>query len=329
MDTPLGDKLHEPLPSDYLADPDEEGSGSDNDTLTSTPVSTPRPKATRKRIHSSSASRMDEDNSPSTTIVSKKAKAQVEDDQNSLSDRQLLISLSKQVQSLNTQLNEKLDNISYGWETSIKQLTEEVQQQNATIGIQKQLLEEQGHTITKLETLVENLYCTVNENNLVLKGLNCRNSGEARQEIVAMFKGYGSFTPPNISEVRNLGHKKFMVKFLHNKDKKYLFAHARDLRKHHGIELEDDLPPKLLQDKSMLLQSRRELLDNGVAQHVKVLKRGLLLDGKDYFNYDRKTHLIEKAITNRPMQNKGSIKPAEQMDTSTGTRTASSPTNRK
>jgi hypothetical protein len=58
--------------------------------------------------------------------------------------------------------------------------------------------------------------------------------------------------------------------------------------------IDDDLPPKLRQDKNTLLRRRRELLDNGVATTVKVYSRSLLVDGTDWYDYDRTKQIMEK-----------------------------------
>jgi hypothetical protein len=66
------------------------------------------------------------------------------------------------------------------------------------------------------------------------------------------------------------------------------------------MTFEDDLPPKLQQDKNTLLRRRRELLDNGVANSVSVHRRGILVDEKDFYHYDRKTDIMER----KPNRNK-------------------------
>lgn len=185
--------------------------------------------------------------------------------------------------------------------TTIKNFTLQVQELDNRLVKLEQVRKAQDHTISEqnnkiqaLERIVEDLYCNTNENNIVINGIRFNNIHDARTEINGLFRHLEASRPPSISNIRRLGEtKKLIIKFANYGDKSFLYKNAAYLRTQ-GVVFEDDLPPTLQKDKEILLRRRRELLENGAAQTVKVLRRALLVDGRDLYHYDRATDTMGK-----------------------------------
>lgn len=189
--------------------------------------------------------------------------------------------------------SEKIDVACDGWKAALHSLQQKVTKQEEVIEAQANIISQQGKKLQEMEVMFEDLYCSVNENNLIIRGLAFRNVGEARQEIVILFRHLDAIRPP-IFSIKQLGRtNKVLVKFVNSGDKFFLQKHSAYLRSR-NVYLEDDLPMKLKQDKDMLLMRRRELLENGVATTVKVLRRALVVDNQDLFVYDRHTGTMDK-----------------------------------
>jgi uncharacterized coiled-coil protein SlyX len=210
------------------------------------------------------------------------------------SDRDLLHLVLQKVEDMSKDLTLKIEGISEGWKTAIQKLEEKVLTQDKTIQQQQSQITQQNVKIDALERMVEDLFCKVNENHLVMSGVQYRDTATAHQEIGKIFKYFGAQRPPGITQIKELGNsRKLLVKFTNYGDKVFLFKSAQHLR-NRGIGLEDDLPPSLLNDRNILLRRRRELIENGVARNVKVFKRELLVDENDWYTYDRRTGIMDK-----------------------------------
>ena len=53
---------------------------------------------------------------------------------------------------------------------------------------------------------------------------------------------------------------------------------------------------KRANDKSVVFSNRKQLFDNGVAESVKVKRRGMLVDEKDWYFYDRNNKTMGKHV---------------------------------
>jgi hypothetical protein len=143
-----------------------------------------------------------------------------------------------------------------------------------------------------LQKAVEELYCQVNSNNAIVKGFTAKGPEEAKRKIRSAFYEVGA-PEPQIHSIRPIGPFKYSVKFESVEDKNNLFKNARKLGQI-GFQFEDDLPPTLRVVRNILLKRRRDLIDHGGATNVKVFKQSLLVDGEDFYDYNRSTHSMEK-----------------------------------
>ena len=99
-----------------------------------------------------------------------------------------------------------------------------------------------------------------------------------------------------VEEIKPLANKKkFLFKFKRANDKSVVFSKSKFLR-NRGVTIEEDLPLALREDKNMLLMNRKQLFDNGVAESVKVKRRGMLVDEKDWYFYDRNNKTMGKHV---------------------------------
>jgi hypothetical protein len=204
---------------------------------------------------------------------------------NGMTDRQLLLHLIDKFNVLE-------DRFDY-FEEEIEKVEKRIDDQEIAMNAQSKLIEKQQQQIYELEKMMEDNYCKAAEDNVVIKGIDCINNDASYRSIVKIFTNLGRKAPPTINSIRTLGKRKCVVKLTNPNDKTLLYKNSVTLRKN-GIMIDDDLPPKLRQDKNTLLRRRRELLDNGVATTVKVYSRSLLVDGTDWYDYDRTKQIMEK-----------------------------------
>lgn len=206
-----------------------------------------------------------------------------------LSDRQLLLLLLKDSQDVKMKLDQTILLVS-AWEEKYKELEKTCKYQQKTI-------DSQNRRLQIVERAVDDLYCKQNENNVIVKGISHINvAHRAMQEI---FQDVEAPKAPSIVSINPLGKsRKLLFKFNHAEDKHILYKNSKYLSRQ-GIEMEDDLPPNLRSIRNNLLIHRRELLDNGTAKHVKVLRRSLLIDGKDMYDYNESTNSMEPRKQNR------------------------------
>lgn len=206
-----------------------------------------------------------------------------------LSDRQLLLLLLKDSQDVKMKLDQTILLVS-AWEEKYKELEKTCKYQQKTI-------DSQNRRLQIVERAVDDLYCKQNENNVIVKGISHINV--AHRAMHEIFQDVQAPKAPSIVSINPLGKsRKLLFKFNHPEDKHILYKNSKYLSRQ-GIEMEDDLPPNLRSIRNNLLIHRRELLDNGTAKHVKVLRRSLLIDGKDMYDYNESTNSMEPRKQNR------------------------------
>jgi hypothetical protein len=210
-----------------------------------------------------------------------------------LSSRELLESLVNNVKQIMEDLAEVKMKMG-GWDKKFQDLQQQTTNNTNKITQQTSIIQQQKNKIDLLEKVVEDLYTKTNSNNLIIKGLRTRGPNEAYNEVRKMCQNLGG-DEPQINNIRRLGtgNNKIMVEFGNYDDKKLLFENASFLRGY-GIGFENDLPPGQREIRNILLHHRREILDNKTAKFVKVLPRSLLLDGRDWYDYDRNTRTVVK-----------------------------------
>jgi hypothetical protein len=249
--------------------------------------------------------------SSSSTSSSKQSATTANDDElEKMSDHDLLLTL---VQDLR-QLSAKFDNMNMmmasfderikkqeekcnnntkeieSYKNQLNKLEEEVE----SIRVQDTVIHKQEEKIEKMEFLLEDLYCKVNEPNVIVKGLQTNKSIPIQEQINKIFYNLGERQKPRINSVKFLGKtNKVLVRFDNSYSKTVLHKNAKHLHSR-GIGFEDDLPPQMRKDRNLLLQKRREIIDNGTSTSIKVLRRALLIDDKDYYTLDRKTGEISR-----------------------------------
>ena len=205
-----------------------------------------------------------------------------------------MVFLMGKFSSLEEEVMTKLDEISAGWKSALKIMEKKVVDQEVVIKKQETQIYQLNNKVEALEKVVENIYCKSNETNVIIKGVRGRNYNQAYTEINQIFNQLGGHEP-RINNIQPLGagKNKLMVKFSNTDDPNFLFKNAAHLGRR-GYGLERDLPPKLREIRNLLLQQRREILGNGVATTVRVTSNSLQLDGKDWFDYNRATNLMDK-----------------------------------
>lgn len=208
-------------------------------------------------------------------------------------NRDLLLSLVKDVRDMKDTLCNLTAKMNE-WDGRIKKVEEETKKNIVQIQSQAKIISTQATKLEDMGKTVEDLYCKLNENNVIVKGIRTKGPNHAYQEVRQLFNQLGGHEP-NIANIKpiGIGNNKLIVKFANIGDSSFLFDNVVRLRQQ-GIGLEKDLPPQLREIRNILLRRRRELIDNGVATTVKVTKDSLLVDGVDWFHYDRKTGLMNK-----------------------------------
>lgn len=140
----------------------------------------------------------------------------------------------------------------------------------------------------------------MNENNIVIQGLDVTGQTHPIDQVMAIFNRLGGHEP-KVSSFKNIGsaNKKVLVKFTNPSDPIFLTRNAARLRAR-GIIVEKDLPPRLREIRHTLLRRRRELIDKKLASTVKVYESSLLVDERDWYDYDRSSNTIQKRHNSRP-----------------------------
>jgi hypothetical protein len=186
-------------------------------------------------------------------------------------------------------------------EESNKDLVKTVSDYSKILQSQGKQIEQQNITLDQLENQLEENYCKNNEQNIIIKGLNLTKSSSPHDEVNCLFEKLK--IQPKVISTKQLGRsRKILVRFEKSESKGLLYKQAKFLRTK-GIALEDDLPPKMRSDRNVLLQHRRQLFDNGTAKSIKVLKKGLLVDEKDYYTLDRRSGIVSKSKPRPQLQN--------------------------
>jgi hypothetical protein len=221
-----------------------------------------------------------------------------------MTDRELLIRLCGKV--------DKLTNFCEGVEATIGKMSERITETEKRIQSQEKTIMELTTKLTSLEkevkanagiavpdmriraleSIQEDMYCEANEPNVIIRGLNMTSQKNFFSQVSDLFRDLHAARRPRIQKVRKLGNK-LLVRFPDNSEKEFLYSKIRTLQRY-GISIEDDLPPSIRRDRSILLQKRREVLDNGSAKTVKVLRRSIILDGKEIYDLNRQTGIVEK-----------------------------------
>lgn len=166
---------------------------------------------------------------------------------------------------------------------------------------QDKIIKAQNQKIQQLEDLVEDLYCDSKRNNIIIKGLNVNSKTNLYEKVSKVFQDLGSKRRPRIEKVHMLGKtKKVLVRFGGPEEKSYLYRNSKRMQKK-GLGLDEDLPPKMREEHNLLLKKRREILDNGVAKSVKVFRRSLLLDEKEWYTLNPVTKDITRAPEDEAM----------------------------
>lgn len=144
---------------------------------------------------------------------------------------------------------------------------------------------EQANKIAHLEKKVEDLLIHKKKNNIILHGVTKTDTGPNqcfRQIVQENLKADNKRI--HVIESRFLGkgpHSPLLVTLGSMQEKEYLQSNYKNL-KGSKISVTDDLTPKQLTNRKILLAKRRELLDNKSAKTVYIYESAIKADGVWY-----------------------------------------------
>jgi hypothetical protein len=145
--------------------------------------------------------------------------------------------------------------------------------------------------IDQLEDTIDNILAKTTEDNIVFRGLQVPDTETPYSYVCNLFNYFKPQRPHSlvsakyVSKTRNV----IIVKTGHPSDKVF-FKNAKAMLEK-GVRVSDDLPPRLQETRNALLKRRRELLNAG-SKIVKVVRGSLLVDDRDWYDYDRESKSV-------------------------------------
>lgn len=260
----------------------------------------------------------DEDDNWANLLDDDGTQAKDDVDINSLSDREIILKSFTKIQYLTNTVNKLVEcTVRYErekgslikrvnrQEVNLKTTDMKLEYQTKIIQQQQKIISDLQKRLALVEKIAEDAYCEKTRTNIVISGLGAKNENEAYHKINSVISN-GKGNNLKVESIRPIAQRnKFVFKLSTSEDKSLIFSKAKFLRER-GVTVEDDLPTALREDKNMLLLNRIQLFENGAAESVKIMRRGMLVDDKDWYFYDHNTKTMSKTQqkTNTKPKNK-------------------------
>jgi hypothetical protein len=215
-----------------------------------------------------------------------------------MTDREILLSIVRQTDAIKAdtaEVNAKVDS----WELKLSELEKKS-------NLQEEVIKRQEKRIMELESIVdskiERLQKESKINNIIFQGLNPKTNPVSAAENFIYEKFSADPKQVRINSARFITGRKDSLSVLVSlgapEDKRYLYSHVRNL-KGMPYSVSDDLTDEQQHSRYILLQKRRELIDNEGARNVKIYNNSIRV-GNDFYDLDKNDILHKRKSVNRP-----------------------------